>query len=63
MPLVSKAQHRRFEQLVKEGKMTQAELDKWKRETPNLHTLPERVTPKRPVKNLDDLKARAKGRR
>lgn len=43
MPIKSKSQLRRFEQLVKENKMSQAELDKWVKETPNLHALPERL--------------------
>lgn len=38
---------RRFAQLVKEGKMPQAEFDKWTAETPNLHALPERLQPVR----------------
>lgn len=36
---------RRFAQLVKEGKMPQAEFDKIKAETPNETDLPERAHP------------------
>lgn len=44
MPLKSKAQHGRLKQLVKENKLSQAELDKWEKETPNIKSLPERVS-------------------
>lgn len=45
MPIKSKAQHERLKNLVKEGKLTQDELNKWEKETPNIRGLPERVYP------------------
>ena len=55
MPFKSKAQVAKFGEMVKQGKMTQEEFDKWKKETPNMHKLPERITPKKP-KSVQDLK-------
>lgn len=46
MPFVSQAQHRKFEELVKQGKMSQATLDEWRKATPNLKRLPERISKK-----------------
>jgi hypothetical protein len=34
MPFKSEAQRRKFRQLVKEGKLSQATYDKWEAETP-----------------------------
>ena len=42
MPLESKAQMRRMQEMVKQGKMKQDVLDKWIAETPNIESLPER---------------------
>ena len=50
MPIRSKSQLRRFGQLVKEGKLSQAEMDKWIKETPNIKGLPERLGQSRPGK-------------
>ena len=43
MPLKSKAQHRKFQEMVKEGKLAQAMLDEWEAATPDIASLPERV--------------------
>lgn len=48
MPFQSKSQLRKFGEMVKQGTMTQAEFDRWLKETPNVHSLPERVTPQHP---------------
>ncbi len=53
MPFKSEAQRRKFHELVKQGKMSQATLDEWERETPK-SKLPERVKGRK--------KARAKSR-
>jgi hypothetical protein len=49
MPFVSQAQRRKFGELVKQGKISQATFDEWERATPNALRLPERVTPQKPV--------------
>lgn len=41
MPFVSAAQKRKFEEMVKEGKMSQATFDEWNRNSPD--HLPERA--------------------
>lgn len=43
----SKAQMRRFEELVKEGKMRREFFDECYRLTPNIEALPERIHPKK----------------
>jgi hypothetical protein len=43
MPFKSKAQVRKFYMLVKQGKMSKKELEKWENETPSIKGLPERV--------------------
>ena len=45
MPFRSKAQVRKFGELVKQGKMTEAEFQRWLHETPNIKRLPERLHP------------------
>lgn len=50
-PLKSEAQRRKFNELVKQGKMKQSTLDAWEAETPK-EKLPEYVAPK----TLADLK-------
>ena len=40
----------RFAELVKQGKMSQAEFDKWLKETPAVQSLPERLRPKKKPK-------------
>lgn len=46
MPFKSEAQRRKFGEMVKQGKITQGEFDKWNSETPKAK-LPERVGPVR----------------
>lgn len=58
-PFKSKAQARRFTELVKEGKMTQEEFDKWSAETPNMDELPDRLSEPK-LTGLDRLKKMAK---
>lgn len=60
MPFKSKAQIKKFGELVKQGKMQQSEFDKWMSETPDAHKLPERLPQNGPIKSLRELKARAK---
>ena len=43
MPFKSKAQVRKFDHLLSEGKITQAQFDQWHAETPNIKKLPARV--------------------
>jgi hypothetical protein len=45
MPFKSEAQRRKFAELVKQGKMTQAKFDEWEKDTPK--NIPERITPKK----------------
>jgi len=47
MPFASKAQLRKFAELVKQGKMSQAVFDEWLRATPNVKNLPARVKVRR----------------
>lgn len=54
MPFKSKAQRAKFAEMVKDGKMTQAEFDKWNADTPTGH-LPERLSPKKHT-SLKDIK-------
>ena len=42
MPFKSEAQRRKFGEMVKQGKISQEEFDKWNEETPK-GALPERV--------------------
>jgi hypothetical protein len=46
MPFKSESQRRKFQQLVAEGKLTQATYDAWENETPD-QRLPEKA-PKKP---------------
>lgn len=48
MPFKSEAQRRKFYALKAEGKMSQREIDKWEKETPE--DLPERVKAKNKAK-------------
>ncbi len=50
MPFKSKSQVRKFAMLVKQHKMSQAEFQKWLRETGNIKKLPERVKRKKKAK-------------
>lgn len=49
MPFKSQAQRRKFGELVKQGKISQAEFDKWNSETGH-KKLPERVKAKKKSK-------------
>lgn len=46
MPFKSEAQRRKFGELVKQGRISKEEFDKWNSETPK-RKLPERVKPKK----------------
>lgn len=46
MPFKSKAQLRKFFELEKQGKITDAQLQEWIASTPNIAKLPERIKPK-----------------
>lgn len=48
MPFKSEAQRRKFAQMVKDGKMSQATFDEWNKETPD--KIPEKVSPKHVAK-------------
>ena len=56
MPFVSEAQKRKFQQLVKEGKMSQATYNEWDSATTT--KIPERV--EKPSKGWKDSKSVAK---
>lgn len=49
MPFVSQAQRRKFGEMVKQGKISQATFDEWNGAT-GKKKLPERVTPKKSSK-------------
>lgn len=51
MPFKSKAQMKKFEMMVKEGKIPQEKFNQWMKETPSPHRLPERITPAKTTKN------------
>lgn len=54
MPFRSEAQRRKFAQMVKDGKISQDEFNKWTLETIRRGgKLPERLGPKKPVKAPD----------
>lgn len=48
MPFKSQAQKRRFEEMLREGKITQAKFDEWNEGTPE--KLPDRLHAKREKK-------------
>jgi len=52
MPFKSEAQRRKFLELVKQGKMSQATFDEWNSETPK--KIPGRVSA--PIKNIPKIK-------
>lgn len=54
MPFKSEEQRRKFYELKKQGKMSQATIDEWEKDTPK--NLPKRVTPKKNHKSLEDVK-------
>jgi hypothetical protein len=47
MPFKSKAQVRKFEVLLREGKISKENYDKWHAETKNIKRLPERIKKKK----------------
>lgn len=63
MPFKSKAQQKKMFALESEGKIKKGTAEKWAKETPNIKALPQRLPPKKPVKSLDELKARAAGKK
>jgi hypothetical protein len=59
MPFKSKAQRRKFAELLVKGKITLEQFEEWNRETGSVE-LPERVTPKkRPEKQTRKKKAKS----
>jgi hypothetical protein len=62
MPFKSKAQRRKFAELLVEGKITPETYEEWNRETGS-EVLPERVGPKKKKAPGKRAKASAKGRR
>ena len=61
MPFKSKAQRRKFAQLLVDGKITDAQFEEWNRST-GKKALPERVHPKTPAKKATHHKTSAKRR-
>jgi hypothetical protein len=62
MPFKSKAQRRKFAQLLVEGEITPEVFEEWNRETGGAH-LPERVTKKPQRKSVRGRKRKATGPR
>ncbi|TME46072.1 MAG: hypothetical protein E6I56_08005 [Chloroflexi bacterium] len=61
MPFKSKAQRRKFAQLLVEGKITEDQYEEWNRST-GKKVLPERVHPKASAKKTKSRKTTAKKR-
>ena len=61
MPFKSKAQRRKFAQLLVEGKITDDQYEEWNRST-GKKELPERVHPKAPAKKTESRKTTGKKR-
>ena len=61
MPFKSKAQRRKFAQLLVEGKITDDQYEEWNRST-GKKVLPERLNPKASVKKTRSPKTTAKKR-
>ena len=59
MPMKSKAQRRKFAELLVTGKITPETYEKWNRETGSAR-LPERVRPKRRAKSTRKAKGKKK---
>ena len=59
MPMKSKAQRRKFAELLVTGKISPETYEKWNRETGSA-TLPERVHPKRRTRTARKAKGKAK---
>jgi len=62
MPFKSRAQRRKFAQLLVEGKISDETYEEWNRETGGKH-LPERVTPKAKTRKGTARRAKAKKRK
>ena len=62
MPFKSKAQRRKFAQLLVEGRISDETYEEWNRETGS-KKLPERVTPKTSARKSTRKKATSKARR
>lgn len=54
MPFKSQSQVAKFGELVEQGKMTQAEFNKWMEETVNKHKLPKKVAKSKYDHDEDD---------
>ena len=61
MPFKSKAQRRKFAQLLVEGEITDEQYEEWNRST-GKKVLPERVHPKAPAKKAASRKTTPKKR-
>jgi hypothetical protein len=61
MPFKSKAQRRKFAQLLVEGKITDETFEEWNRETGS-KSLPERVSKKKPVRKKKAVKKKARSK-
>ena len=59
MPFKSKAQRRKFAQLLVEGKISDQTYEEWNRET-GRKVLPERVTPKPPASKKKTARKKAR---
>jgi 3-deoxy-D-manno-octulosonic-acid transferase len=57
MPFKSKAQRRKFAQLLVEGKISDKTFEEWNRET-GYRKLPERVTPKKATRRRSTKRRR-----
>ena len=62
MPFKSKAQRRKFAQLLVEGKISDETYEEWNRETGG-RKLPERVTRKKPARKTPARKTTAPGKK
>lgn len=64
MPFLSKAQMKKFAEMVKQGTMKQSTFDQWNRETDH-KKLPERISDHKPVKSIREMRdiALKKGKR
>ena len=61
MPFKSKAQRRKFAELLVEGKITDEQYEEWNRST-GKKVLPERIHPKEPAKKTPGRKAAGRKR-
>lgn len=59
MPFKSKAQAAKIAELEKQGKVKKGTTKEWASKTPNMKTLPKRVTPKKAYTSLDQVKEHA----